>query len=120
MTSWVSASAIVKMRSPFAMSRIWLSGVITRPIAPLKISSPSCEYSFSCGKSPVGIWSMIAPVLVSRTSTTLPTVEETSISLPSGDSAMWSERYSVTGVRQMISPVTRSIAIASPRLGRDA
>ena len=74
---------------------------------------------FSCGESPEGNSPTSAPVAVSRMWTTLPVEAETATRLPSGEIAMWSERWPSTSKRHMILPVAISSEITSLKEGRE-
>jgi hypothetical protein len=59
------------------------------------------------------------PVAASSWWTLLAVESETSSLLPSGEVAMWSERWPSIGKRQTILPVAISMPTTSARLGRD-
>ncbi len=56
---------------------------------------------------------------MSSTCTVFEVDAETAILVPSGETAMWSERKPDTGNRHLILPVVRSIETTSAKLGRE-
>jgi hypothetical protein len=57
-----------------------------------KIRVPSFEYWFSCGESPEGNSPVFSPVRMSSSWTLFAVESDTSRRVPSGETAMWSER----------------------------
>ena len=94
LTCWkVVASTTVICRSPFVQSSqgasVW---VFTSPIDMFQMYLPSLVKMFSCGLSPVLNEPSCLPVSMSSTCTVFDVEAETATRVPSGETAMWSER----------------------------
>lgn len=89
----VAASTTVIFRSPFVQSSQGSSSaVVTSPMAMFQMYLPSWVKMFSCGLSPVANEPSCLPVVMSSTCTAFAVEAETATRVPSGDTAMWSER----------------------------
>lgn len=116
----VSALTTVMRRSPFVQSIDGSSSaVLTSPIDMFQTYLPPSVKTFSWGLSPVANEPSCFPVSISSTCTVFDVDADTATRLPSGDTAMWSERNPDTGKRQLTLPVARSIDTTSAKLGRE-
>lgn len=89
----VVASATVIRRSPLVQSSQGASrAVLTSPIDMFQMDRPPSVKRFSCGLSPVRNEPSRRPVAMSRTCTVLAVEADTTTRVPSGESAMWSDR----------------------------